>query len=227
MPTELLELDLMEVSLVDAGDDPLAKVALYKRKEGSNMDEEQVDETITEDDKGKTRKSWKTEAETLAQEVETLKARIEELEKPPVEKAAEEMIELYGEMVAKSAVPAPVLKKLEELEKAREVEQLQKRAQEVLPNFKGTLDQRAKLLKSIGDDAELIEMLRAADALFAGLFTEVGKTDPENDMKTPSEKLVDMANAYMTEKGEKDFYKAYAAVSATPEGKALLLKYKK
>ena len=41
MPTELVNLELEEVSLVDMGDDPLAKVALYKRSpEGEHMEED-------------------------------------------------------------------------------------------------------------------------------------------------------------------------------------------
>jgi hypothetical protein len=267
MPTELVNLELEEVSLVDMGDDPLAKVALFKRilkgeyMENENteelekvedtekgykeeMDKEEMDDMTSEEDdmmeeegKKPTRKSWKTEAleleevnKMLLEEVETLEAKVGELETAVVEKAkpAEEMIEVEGEMIAKSAVPAPILKKLEEMQKAAEVEALRKRAEEVLPNFKGTADERGKLLKSIGNDEALIAILRAADAAFAGIYKEVGKTDAENDLKTPNEKLNDMVKAYQEEKKEKDFYKAYAAVIKTAQGKSLLLEtYKK
>jgi hypothetical protein len=262
MPTELVNLELEEVSLVDMGDDPLAKVALYKRSPEGNdmenenteelekvedtekgykeeMDKEEMDDMTSEEDdmmeeegKKPTRKSWKTEAleleevnKMLLEEIETLKAKVGELETAVVEKAkpAEEMIEVEGEMIAKSAVPAPILKKLEEMQKAAEVEALRKRAEEVLPNFKGTADERGKLLKSIGNDEALIAILRAADAAFAGIYKEVGKTDAENDLKTPNEKLNDIVKAYQEEKKEKDFYKAYAAVIKTAQGKSLLL----
>ena len=271
MPTELVNLELEEVSLVDMGDDPLAKVALFKRSpnEGDNMEDQEkmeldaVEETekgykeeemksekmddMTEEDemveddmegeKKPTRKSWKAEAQlleeantVLLEEIETYKAKVAELEAAVVEKAkpTEEMIEVEGEMIAKSAVPAPILKKLEEMQKAAEVEALRKRADEVLPNFKGTADERGKLLKSVGNDETLIAILRAADAAFAGIYKEVGKTDAENDLKTPTEKLNDMVKAYQEEKKEKDFYKAYAAVIKTAQGKTLLLEtYKK
>ena len=256
MPTELTSLELEEVSLVDMGDDPLAKVAIFKRNpEGEDMDnenaedlekgykeedmeskkmddmdddeEEMMDEA---EEKKPARKSWKAEAvaleeanKVLLEEIETYKAKVVELEASKVEKAAEEMIEVAGEMVAKSAIPAPVLKQLEEMQKAVEAENLRKRAEEVLPNFKGTADERGKLLKSVGDDEALLSILRAADAAFAAMFEEVGKTDAENDLKSPSEKLNDIVKAYQEDKKEKDFYKAYAAVTKTAEGKKLLL----
>lgn len=270
MPTELVNLELEEVSLVDMGDDPLAKVALYKRSpEGEHMENEDVEklDTVDETEKGykeedmksekmddmeddeedmmedemegkkPTRKSWKAEAiafeevnKMLLEEVETYKAKVAELEAVSLEKAKPqgEMIEVEGEMIAKSAIPTPILKKLEEMQKAAEVEALRKRADEVLPNFKGTADERGKLLKSIGTDEALLAILRAADAAFAGIYQEVGKTDAENDLKSPTEKLNDMVKAYQEDKKEKDFYKAYAAVIKTAQGKSLLLEtYKK
>ena len=288
MPTELVNLELEEVSLVDMGDDPLAKVALFKRSpEGEHMEnEEDVEKGISieieikspeeemmemqmeaqqESDMAKAempkpkdemmddeedtmnadkgdyekpmRKSWKTEAleleeanKVLLEEIETYKAKVAELEAAVVSKSApaEEMIEVEGEMIAKSAIPSPILKKLEEMQKAAEVEALRKRADEVLPNFKGTADERGKLLKSIGNDEALLAILRAADAAFAGIYQEVGKTDAENDLKSPNDKLNDMVKAYQEEKKEKDFYKAYAAVIKTAQGKSLLLEtYKK
>jgi len=265
MPTELVNLELEEVSVVDKGDDPLAILALTKRSpEGEHMEndttedlekgmkeekqmvggngsssEEMMDdeEEMMDGDKKPTRKSWKSEAQALeevnkmlVEEVETYKAKIAELEVAVVEKAkpVEEMLEFEGEMIAKSAVPAPILKKLEEMQKAAEVEALRKRADEVLPNFKGTADERGKLLKSIGGDEDLLAILRAADAAFAGIYQEVGKTDAENDLKSPNDKLNDMVKAYQEDKKEKDFYKAYAAVIKTAQGKSLLLEtYKK
>lgn len=276
MPTELVNLELEEVSLVDMGDDPLAKVALYKRSpEGEHMDNETQEEAIekvadeeatnvtdatekgykedmksadkmddmeddeddmmedeTEGNKKPTRKSWKAEAQAfeevnkmLLEEIETYKAKINELEAEAIEKAKpqEDMIEVEGEMIAKSAVPAPILKKLEEMQKAVEVEALRKRAEEVLPNFKGTADERGKLLKSVGSDESLLALLKAADAAFAGVYQEVGKTDAENDLKSAAEKLKDLTKAYQAEKGEKDFHKAYAAIVKTAQGRALVL----
>lgn len=263
MPVELVKLELEEVSLVDMGDDPLAKVAIFKRSpKGEDMENEEItlDETekqkveteVGEDDmseaeddgeemmdgeKKPTRKSWKAEAQAfeevnkmLLEEIETLKGKVSELETEAVEKSKpkEEMIEVEGEMIAKSAVPAPILKKLEEMQKAAEAEAFRKRADEVLPNFKGTADERGKLLKSVGNDEGLLAILKAADAAFAGVYKELGKTDAENDLKTPTEKLNDMVKAYQEDNKEKDFHKAYAAVIKTAPGRALVLEtYKK
>lgn len=258
MPTELVNLELEEVSLVDMGDDPLAKVAIFKRSpKGEDMEDEELEKKVEievegEDDmseaddtmdgdmsgeKKPARKAWKAEAleleeanKALLEEVETLKAKVATMEAEAVEKAKpkEDMIEVEGEMIAKSSVPAPILKKLEEMQKAAEAEAFRKRADEVIPNFKGTADERGKLLKSVGNDEELLSILKAADAAFAGVYKEVGKTDAENDLKTPTEKLNDMVKVYQEENKEKDFHKAYAAVIKTAPGRSLVLEtYKK
>lgn len=258
---ELLDLQLDEVSLVDSPANKSATVALVKRdstmkkkKEDVSADvekgicieieikspEEEMAEMQMEAQTQSVGKSEELEAPTTEEvleksaeqvEVETLKAKVIELEKALAAKEevakADEMIDFGGEMVAKSAIPAPVLKKLEEVQKAQELMELRKRAEEVLPNFKGTADQRGKLLKSIGNDAELMELLKSADAVFAGLYKEVGKTDAEGDLQTAQEKLTTLVKARQEDKKE-DFYKAYAAVTKTAEGKALLLEtYKK
>lgn len=248
---ELLDLELDEVSLVDSPANKSATVALFKREtpmeneiqtedellkaydDKKMSEDEMMDDDEMEDDeeemmgnKKPARKSYKAECELLKSEIASLQAQIEELKKGSVEKAAE-MIEVDGEMIAKSSIPAPILKKLEEVEKARAAEELRKRADEVLPNFKGTADQRGKLLKSIGDDQELIEMLRAADKLFEGMMSEVGKSDANGDFGSADAKLEALAKAYSAEKGV-TFQQGYSAVIKTAEGKALLKEtYKK
>ena len=215
-------------------EDDMMKAEMKPDSKDPMMDDE---EDMMDADKGNyndkpMRKSWKAEAQAfeevnkmLLEEIETYKAKVAELEAAVVTKAApaEEMMEVEGEMIAKSAIPAPILKKLEEMQKAVEVEALRKRAEEVLPNFKGTADERGKLLKSVGTDEGLLALLKAADAAFAGVYQEVGKTDAENDLKTAAEKLKDLTKAYQTEKGEKSFEKAYAAIVKTAQGRALVL----
>jgi hypothetical protein len=230
---ELTQLDLFEVSLVDAGDDPLAKVTLLKRKGNSEMSDEtkeQMEKQLADAaQEVETLKTKIVELETVAAEVETLKAKVEEFEAAEIEKSRpkEEMMDFDGEKVAKSAIPAPVLKQLEELEKAKEAEELRKRADEKLPNFKGSADQRGKLLKSIGDDAELLEMLIAADALFAMLLTEKGKTDATEELKDASGKLDELVKTFQ-ETHKVTYQQAYAEVAKTKEGLALINKtYKK
>lgn len=223
---ELTELDLFEVSLVDAGDDPLAKVTLLKRKGNSDMSDE------TKEVMDKQLADALQEIETLkvqVADVEVLKTKVADFEAAEIEKAKpkEELIDFDGEMIAKSAIPAPVLKQLEELQKAKEAEELRKHADEKLPNFKGSADQRGKLLKSIGDDDELLEMLMAADALFASLFVEKGKTDAQEDLKDAEAKLDDLVKTYQDEQ-KVTYHQAYLEVSKTKEGLALINKtYKK
>ena len=86
-------------------------------------------------------------------------------------KAEEEMMDIDGEMVAKSDIPAPVLKALEaaavakresEIEKA-DIE-LTKKAEEVLPHFEAGAAK--SLLKSFSEDEAIMVMLKAADAAF-------------------------------------------------------------
>lgn len=246
---ELLDLELDEVSLVDSPANKSATVALFKREtpmedeiqtedellkayDDKKMSEDEMEDEMEDDEeemmgnKKPARKSYKAENELLKSEIASLQAKIEELSKGAVEKA-DEMIEVDGEMIAKSSIPAPILKKLEEVEKAQKAEELRKRADEVLPNFKGTADQRGKLLKSIGDDQELIEMLRAADKLFETMMSEVGKSDATGDFGSAEAKIEAMAKAYSAEKGV-TFQQGYAAVIKTAEGKALLKEtYKK
>lgn len=249
---ELLDLQLDEVSLVDSPANKSATVALFKRdmnmakaKKEEDVEkgvcvtievkspEEEMAEMQMEaqqdqaEDVAAVGKSEElTEVETLKAEVERLSKALEEAVQEEVAKA-EEMIDFAGEMVAKSAIPEPVLKKLEEVQKAQEAQDLRKRAEEELPNFAGTADQRGKLLKSIGNDADLMALLKSADAAFAGLFQEVGKTDVDAGLLSADQKLDSLVKNRQAEKKE-DFYKAYAAVIKTAEGKDLLLQtYKK
>jgi cell division septum initiation protein DivIVA len=177
------------------------------------------------------------DVEALTAEIETLKAtntelatKVEELTKAlddAVAKAeeevakGEEMIDFGGEMIAKSAIPAPVLKRLEEVAKAEELAELRKRADETIPNFKGTADERGRLMKAVGEDEEILAILRAADALFAGLTTELGKAADEESLEGADEKLKKMAAEY-AKANSTTFEKGYAAVVKTKEGKALL-----
>lgn len=248
---ELLDLQLDEVSLVDSPANKSATVALFKRDVNmTKAKEEDVEKGVCIEIEIKSPEEEMAEMQMEAQqdqaedtaavgksdelvEIETLKAEVERLSKALEEAVqeevakADELIDFAGEMVAKSSIPAPVLKKLEEVEKAQEAQDLRKRAEEELPNFAGTADQRGKLLKSIGNDADLMSLLKSADAAFAGLFQEVGKTDVDAGLLSADQKLDALVKNRQEEKKE-DFYKAYAAVIKTAEGKDLLLQtYKK
>ena len=141
-----------------------------------------------------------------------------------VEKKSEvEMLEVEGEMVAKSDIPAPVLKALEAaaLEKADVA--LTKRAEETLPHF--DLGVAKELLKfDLGDD--VMAALKAADKLFEGTMTEFGKSDVDGEFTSANDKMDALTKTYMEEHGMKksQYAIAYAAVAKTDEGKALISK---
>lgn len=225
MTIKLTDLELEEVSLVDTPDDPFAKVSIFKRKpEG----EEMTDNTQIEEEVNKV-------AEMQAQ-VDLLKAENERLRKALIEnefviredsiekKAPEETIEFEGEMIAKSAIPSPILKKLEEMEKAAEVTRLEKRGKAELPNLKGTDLEKGLLLKAVdgldNKDA-ILETLKAADTLFAKMTEEVGKEGNQGDMLSTEEKLDQMVKAIQKEKNC-SYAKAYQEAAKTKEGKALI-----
>ena len=153
--------------------------------------------------------------------------RAESIEK----KAEEEMMDIDGEMVVKSDIPAPVLKALEaaavakrehELEKA-DIE-LTKSAGEVLPHFEAGAAKT--LLKSFSEDDAIMVMLKAADAAFAASMQEFGKSDVDGEFATSADKLDALVKSYMDDNQLKksEFAKAYAAVAKTDEGKALITK---
>ena len=186
----------------------------------------------------------KSDDEDATDEVETLKADLERSRKEcerltkalidngfvikseTVEKkdgAQEDMIEVEGEMVAKSAIPAPVLKALEAAAIEKADIELTKRATETLPHFE--LNAAKGLLKFELDD-DIMAILRAADKLFEETMTEVGKSDADGEFASANDKMDALVKNYMEEHQMKksQYAVAYAAVAKTDEGKALIAK---
>ena len=141
-----------------------------------------------------------------------------------VEKKSDvEMMEIEGEMVAKSDIPAPVLKALEAAAIEKADVALTKRAEETLPHF--DLGVAKELLKfDLGD--EVMAALKAADKLFEGTMAEFGKSDVDGEFTSANDKMDALTKAYMEEHGMKksQYAVAYAAVAKTDEGKALINK---
>jgi ABC-type transporter Mla MlaB component len=225
MPSLLKNLELEELSLVDKPANPLAMAPLFKRDNSNG-------ETMTKDIKktGETPVEIDTtEVDTLKAEIETLKAANEGLRKSfldegykitaeGVTKAAEpDYITVDGEMINKADVPAPILKRMETAEAELKAQEITKKAKETLPNFKE--DVAVKLMKFDLDD-DIMQILSAADALFAEVMTEKGETNPTDDFMEPSDKLKELAKAFQTE-NKTTYEKAYTEVVKTAEGKAL------
>ena len=259
MPNLLKNLHLEELSLVDRPANAQAMVSLFKRdnsKEEITKMNEEVDAVVAEHIVEETLKTDEVvletapeveavelDAEALKADVERLSTENQHLRKGLIEagyviradsiekKAEEEMMDIEGEMVAKSTIPTPVLKALEaaavakrehELEKA-DIE-LTKSAGEVLPHFEAGAAKT--LLKSFSEDDAIMVMLKAADAAFAASMQEFGKSDVDGEFATSADKLDALVKSYMDDNQLKksDFAKAYAAVAKTDEGRTLITK---
>ena len=180
----------------------------------------------------------KTDMEALQAAYDNLDKAVQALgfsyQNGALEKAANvEYLVIEGERIAKSSVPAAILKALEskdaEIRKSveeRTMADLRKRAGETFPHLKGTLDQRAALLKSLetmpeGVRKEMMESLKAADQAMAKVYGEEGKSPASDEMKDPEATLNKMVDDF-AKANSMSFYKADAAVLKTAEGKALL-----
>lgn len=228
--------DDMSVKTTKMSEDMKAKLKPYMDK---GMSEEEAMKAYKEDMK----KADDSEGEAT-DEVETLKADLERSRKEcerltkalidngfvikadVVEKKdapKEYMIEVEGEMVAKSAIPAPVLKALEAAAIEKADIELTKRATEALPHFE--LKAAKGLLKFDLDDG-IMAILMAADKLFEETMTEVGKSDADGEFASANDKMDALVKNYMEEHQMKksQYAVAYAAVAKTDEGKALIAK---
>ena len=251
MPNLLKNLHLEELSLVDRPANAQAMVSLFKR---DNSDED-ITKMTEEVEVAEIVKEAEAEIAVEAPEaelidIEALKADIarftaenEKLRKglidagftitaEAIEKKAEvEMMDIEGEMVVKSDIPAPVLKALEAADVAKrehEIEkadiELTKRAGETLPHF--ATDVAKSLVAKFYEDEAIMEALKAADAAFEAAMQEFGKSDVDGEFATSADKLDALVKSYMDDNQLKksEFAKAYAAVAKTDAGKALINK---
>jgi len=244
MPTELINLELDELSLVPKGANPMAKAPIFKALNGENMADdvnkmsEEMDKKIKDYMKAngcdrKTAmdammKSFDTVAELEAENERLRKSLTDEgyeIEADKITKAAPvEFVEYDGEKINKADIPAPILKALETAEIEKADNALTKRAEDTLPHFE--ISVAKKLLSAVEkmDDTDiLIAALEAADQAFADKMEEFGKSSNTGEFATPKDELDAMVKAYK-EEHKVDFHKAYAEVAKTEAGKALINK---
>lgn len=176
------------------------------------------------------------EADVAQAEIDTLKAENERLRKSLIEagyvikaesiekKAEPEYLEYNGEQVNKADIPAVILKALEEAEVAKADAELTTKATEELPHFE--LEVAKSLVAKHADDEAVMNVLKAADAMYAGKMEEVGKSDADGEFASAADALDAMVKSYMEENQMKksEYAKAYAAVAKTDDGKALINK---
>lgn len=258
---------LDELSIVDRGANPGAKIALFKRQ-GDGMDDmtddqkvkmkEYMDKGYSKEDAMKmcmseTKKGGDMDPQELAEKLEALEGQVADLTKraegaeielSELKKAADEAgfdiadgklakraepeyIEVAGEKIEKSAVPAAILKAFEAKEqevalmKAKEAEvALAKRGSTELPHLAGTDLAKGKLLEAIGDDADILGALKAADAAIAKAMEEIG-SNPLNDEASASFRLNKMATEFASEH-KVPFETAFAEVTKSGEGLRLM-----
>jgi hypothetical protein len=221
----LKNLELDEISLVDSPANQLATVALFKRHEENMEDKAKMtDEAIAE---------VVTKSEKLTADNQRLtKALIENgfvIRAETIEKRMEdEMVEIGGEKIAKSSLPAVVLKALEDATESQKVAKaaqeavaLTKRCEEILPNI--PVDNATALLKGLDTETHL-EFLKSIDAAFAALTEEVGKSAPKEDLTDPQERLDALVKSQREANPSLTKEQAFAAVAKTSEGNKLISK---
>lgn len=211
-------------------DDLKAKLKPYMDK---GMNEEEAMKAYQMDMKKSDEEPVDLSLDVLEAEVETLKAQNEDLRKALIEngfvikadaiekKEEVETIEVEGEMVVKSDIPAPVLKALEAAAVEKRQVELRKAAEAELPHF--DVEVAMQLLDVIKEDEKVLEALKGADAAFAAAMDEVGEKAVDADMLDPQSKLDKMVEAHAAEHGVNK-YAAFDAISKTAEGKALIAK---
>ena len=247
----LFKRDNSEEEITKMTDEMEAKVKAYMEEKSCGKPEamkalgydmEKAAEEVTEEvaaeevDKAEEATAEEIELDTLKADVEALKADNERLRKGLIEngytisaeaiekKAEVEMMDIEGEMVAKSDIPAPVLKALEAAAVEKADIELTKRAGEALPHF--DIAVAKSLVAKFAEEEIIMEALKAADAAFDAAMQEFGKSDVDGEFATSADKLDALVKSYMDENQLKksEFAKAYAAVAKTDEGRTLINK---
>ena len=233
----LFKRDTSQEELTKMTDEMEAKVKAYMDKKGVGREEAMKAMDMYKADEAEVDKAEEApEVNPLEAEVAALKADNEMLRKglidngyvisaEAIEKKAEvEMMDIEGEMVVKSDIPAPVLKALEAASIEKADIELTKRAGEALPHF--ATDVAKSLVAKFYEDEAIMVALKAADAAFEAAMQEFGKSDVDGEFATSADKLDALVKSYMDDNQLKksEFAKAYAAVAKTDAGKTLINK---
>lgn len=247
MPNLLKQLELDELSLVDRPANAQAMVSLFKRDNTIMTDEveKMTEETKAECmdctaekacDQHMEKADTAEEIDPLTAQIDALKSENQHLRKglidngyviraESIEKKQEpEYLEYEGEQVNKADIPSVILKALEAAEIAKADAELTKSATEELPHF--DVDVAKSLVAKHADDEAVMNVLKAADAMYAGKMEEVGKSDADGEFASAADALDALVKSYMDDNQMKksEYAKAYAAVAKTDNGKTLINK---
>ena len=229
----LFKRDNSEEEVTKMTEEMEAKVKAYMEEKGCGRSEAMKSFGYDEAEKAEETPAEEVEVEETAKaeevnpleaEVEALKAEIEELNKSASLEKADDMLEVSGEMVSKSDIPAPVLKALESAAIEKADIALTKRAEEALPHF--DLAVAKSLVEKFSDSEEIMVALKAADSAFEASMQEFGKSDVDGEFASSQDKLDALVKSYMDDNQLKksEYLKAYAQVAKTDEGKSLINK---
>lgn len=223
------QLSLDEVSMVDDGANPGARVVLWKRREEES---EKVTDKNTQTE----------ELAVLAKRSDKLVAELQKLghevvvegENVVVKRAPEpEYVELDGQRVLKSSVPAPLLSMLQKqaedirkLREERETETLRKSAETLFGDLPGKSEDHTELMRAVTKIADsetqsrVLEVLKSASKSMSRLTKEIGSGSNPEDDASPKSQLEKMAKEYAAKNGT-TYHQAYAEVVKHGEGRRL------
>jgi hypothetical protein len=243
---DLEDIELMEVSAVDAPANQHAAVVLFKHSGYNPLVKPEIEGNNQEGDRSVTVEELTQKLEALQKQVADLtkeaadataladsltksatEAGLEVEEGKIVKRADPEYVEVDGEKVEKALVPAAVLRAIEKqaadiakMKREAEDATLAKRGATELPNLGGTDLVKGRLLALVEGDAELLKSLKAADAAMAETYTEKGHANVD-DGSSPSAKLEALAKAHAEATGA-SYHSAYAEVTKSGVGAQLL-----
>jgi len=132
-----------------------------------------------------------------------------------VKPAPVETLEIDGVKVDKASLPDVVVKALQE----KSQNELQAAAAKTFPNLKA--DVALNLYKAFKDSPEMVKSLASLNSAVGEMLEEKGDKNPGAELMSAEDKMNTLVSAHMKATGDNK-YKAYAAVSATPEGAKLL-----
>ena len=150
-------------------------------------------------------------------------------------RADDDYVEVGGEKILKSSVPAAVLAQitkqagqLDELTKSADIVRLDKRAATDIPHFTGSANEQRALLKAVdGISDEAVRKgvegaLKAASKLLSKAFAELGSRETEQDGSAMA--ALDKMAAEYAVAHDVTHAAAFSKVSATGEGAKLFAK---